>query len=631
MNASLWLRSAQCLQENEIHHQVCGMFDMALSMRWCGPLVKRTLPGEDHPMKTKPVQLFMPLLAVPLSILCMVPSCTTELPEPVVDEDWTLEEEADIFEDDSDVEPDEPDDVILEPDDEPGSPFALVSGYSCPPCDVINCASSTYDRRDAFGKRPINANTHMYGGTGNDRGLIKSTGVFINCGIRKKLDIDGGSTVPALYVWNAVVADPQSADGTANLSGWIPESALQQKIKMKTRNNPQRRFNHKVYRFAGPGVAADLDKKYNTPGKYFKLRIAQHGGVDDNLLAHYLTRKDSLGNWAVNVTQGIPGQGNGPGHANDTYTISSDPTKNPRPTGTSPSSLHLGETTTKKVKLYTAKATDASPSVAWTGCGKSACYATFMYVKVRGRYGWMPKALLTKKVIGIAASVPPDGGPLPCGSDGAYCCAGGGCDLGLVCNGTTCVGCGAVGEACCPGDGCVDGLCSAGMCVNCGATGEACCAGGACDQGVCNGSVCVGCGNAGEVCCGGACATDRLNCSGTCQPCGDPKQPCCASGAQCNAAGNACYGGTCGAGCYARCVDGSLQGPYPAADNNDCLGWSDAACAGHNGKGRVELNQVSIYDNGNCGDPGEMCCAADKCKTNYTCQAGPAQFWKWCQ
>jgi len=590
------------------------------------------------PMKLKPWSKFTALLAIPLSVLCIVPSCSVDLPAATVDDDWTLEEEADIFEEDSDVEPDEPDESIPDPTEEHWSPYAVVPPpYSCPPCDKINCASSNYDRREDFGKQAINPDSHMYGGTGNDRGKLKASGVvgsgvFINCGIRKKLDIDGAMVEPALYVWNAVVEDPTSPTGSTTLSGWMPESALVQPIKMTTRPNPTRRFNHKVYRFAGPNVAADLAKKYDTPGKYYKLRIASHGGMDDNLLSHYLTRKDSLGNWAVNVTQGFPGQGNGPGHANDTYTISTDPAKNPKPTGTYPSSIHPGENTTKRVLIYTAKLKESDTSVLWTGCGRPECKVTFMYVKVRGRYGWIPKALVTKKVIGLAASVPPDdGGPPPCGSDGTECCAGGNCDPGLVCNGATCVGCGAVGEACCPGDGCVDGICSGGSCVNCGAFGEACCPGSACDQGICNGVTCVGCGNAGEACCGGVCSTDRLNCNGVCQPCGDPKQPCCGSGAQCNVTSNGCFGGTCGAACYARCVDGTLQGAYPAADNNDCLSWSDAACASHSGKGRVELNQVSIYNNGMCGAFNQMCCASDACNAPYTCKMGPAELQKTCR
>jgi hypothetical protein len=58
-----------------------------------------------------------------------------------------------------------------------------------------------------------------------------------------------------------------------------------------------------------------------------------------------------------------------------------------------------------------------------------------------------------------------------CGGDGQSCCAGGGCNVGLACDGGTCrtpvaPACGAEGQPCCTGNACASGLsCASGRCA----------------------------------------------------------------------------------------------------------------------------------------------------------------------
>lgn len=477
----------------------------------------------------------------------------------------------------------------------PPPPQAL---YHCTPCGDSNCYTSTYVNRKSFG---INAGTHLYGGGGNDRGVIADTSLEINRGMSKFLTI-GGQSVQMGLAFRATMteANPDNMNKPYELSGWIRLDALKIKMGMQACNNPARTADTFYYRHKSAASMKALYDKYSSFP--WNLRVDPGGKRYENLLVHYLSRADSGGKYAVNVIQGPPSDGRA-GIANDTYTVDTDPAKNKKFRATKSNTDNLE----MRVTLYTGKVNDSDVSKPWTGCGanKKRCYEKFVYVRMGpNRYGWIAKRAFTNKVTAVVASNP------PCGEQDIACCApDNSCSSGLVCNGSTCVLCGSLGEPCC-------------------ATG---CEQGACVNGTCQDVPPPPCGNAGEPCCSGTCNGDRLYCDGAqfCQSCGGHAQVCCPFGAQCTNAlpeeNQVCKANTntCGSLCYARCNDGSLEGPYDAASNADCLNWSDAACADDQGKGRVEINGMNIFDNMQCGNFGKMCCVGSTCKNGYKCNAIP--------
>lgn len=114
-----------------------------------------------------------------------------------------------------------------------------------------------------------------------------------------------------------------------------------------------------------------------------------------------------------------------------------------------------------------------------------------------------------------------------CGEKGQYCCAGGGCNLGLACDrslsatyGLCTSACGLRDMACCAQGGCENGTaCSTndetGSCKACGLPGLKCCRGD-CWIGVCAQTdaprYCVQCGERGQPCCDGG-GSEEEGCS----------------------------------------------------------------------------------------------------------------------
>jgi len=565
------------------------------------------------------------LFATSVVILAFLPSCSSgEQTELTTDETILPEEEGylepeeldslDIEEaTENDVE--DPDESVSNLPDLPwDTQFANgpqpQAVYTCTPCNDSNCYTSTYTNRKSFA---IKSGTHLYGGGGNDRGAVNESELEINRGMSKFMYI-GGNRVKMGFAFRAKMfeTNPDDNNQPYQLSGWIRLDALTTPITMKACDNPERAPDKFYYRHKSAASMKALYDKYN---KFpWNLRVDPGGKRYENLLVHYLSRKDSGGKYAVNVIQGPPNAGRA-GIANDSFTVDPDPAKNKRFRATRSNTDNLE----MRVLLYTAKENDTDKSVYWTGCGegKKRCYDKFVYVRIgTNRYGWIAKRAFTNKVKATSSSNP-TGGMTPCGEQDIACCApDNSCSNGLVCNGSTCVLCGSLGEPCCS-TGCEQGVCTNGSCQDIPPPP---------------------CGAAGQPCCSGTCNGDRLICDGAqvCQPCGSHAQTCCPSGAACTNASpesnQVCKANTntCGSQCYARCIDGTLEGPYDAASAADCLAWSDGACSNDNGKGRVEINGTNIFDNMQCGGLNQMCCAGDVCKNGYKCKTSAEPYWKAC-
>jgi hypothetical protein len=130
-----------------------------------------------------------------------------------------------------------------------------------------------------------------------------------------------------------------------------------------------------------------------------------------------------------------------------------------------------------------------------------------------------------------------------CGDKGQYCCAGGGCNLGLACDRA-------------PSE--TFGLCTS----NCGLRDMACCAGGGCENGTaCDsadpGGTCKACGLPGLKCCRGDCwiGVCSLDDPRMCVPCGLKGQSCCNGGG----------------GEPAGCSDGSRCDKVPSDPRGTCI------------------------------------------------------------
>lgn len=129
--------------------------------------------------------------------------------------------------------------------------------------------------------------------------------------------------------------------------------------------------------------------------------------------------------------------------------------------------------------------------------------------------GWTPP-----KDAGADAAKPKDAG-ISCGLWGLYCCTGGICEPGTVCNFGTgvCDACGSTGQVCCnDGVWCSTGNnCVAGSCEQCGIIGKTCCPGpNDCATGSCVQGNCQSCGTTGLICCPGQTCKGTVCKSGKC-------------------------------------------------------------------------------------------------------------------
>src|SRR5262249_41858171 len=150
-------------------------------------------------------------------------------------------------------------------------------------------------------------------------------------------------------------------------------------VSMPTVNDLHRSFNHHVYTLADNAIAEYLYNKYNNN----QLRILPTGGSDDNLVVHYLARRDAdQTHYVVNVCQGIPGSHGKPGIANDTYLFGQG--------------VHIGgteRTSANEIRSVVRMPIYNPDGSYYTGCSTAGyhCGITFLYVKIRGRYGWIAK------------------------------------------------------------------------------------------------------------------------------------------------------------------------------------------------------------------------------------------------